>query len=169
MAKRLSKIGYILPVESISRKFAPRHETSRANRGETYKIGPGYLIPSKKWLGAATLESRVVGVGAITKNILVCRVHGRQSVVTADELVNRSNFEKATKWVNAAMKDLMAISDNQHKWRQAVEDTTKRISGVSAAGYQTPRGWMVAVCMAILGDDPSATLPQDHKLPAFDA
>lgn len=170
MAKKLSKIGYILPVESISRKFAPRHETCRANRGaNAAPLGPGYIIPTKKWLGAATLLSKVVGVGNITKNILVCRAYGRQSAVTADELVNRANFEKATKWVNAAMKDLMAISDNQAKWSQAVEDTTKRISGVSALGYQTTRGWMVAVCMAILGEDPAATLPADHKLPAFDA
>ena len=167
MAKRLSKIGYILPVESISRKFAPRHETCRAKGA--YPIGPQYLIPSKKWLGAATLESFVVGVGAITKNILICRAHGRTSAVTADELMNRSNFEKATKWTNFAMKDLMAISDNQHRFQQAREDQTKRISGVSAFGYQTMRGWMVAVCMAILGEDPAATLPQNHILPNFDA
>lgn len=168
MAKKLSKIGYILPVESISRKFAPRHETCRA-KGSNVNVGPGYILPTKKWLGAAALESRVFGVGAVTKNILVCRAYGRTSPVSADELVNRANFEKATKWVSVAMKDLMSISDNQYKFQQAIEDLTKRISGVSAAGYQTMRGWMFAICMAILGDDPSATLPQDHKLPAFDA
>ena len=170
MAKKLSKIGYILPVESISRKFAPRHETCRANRGASAApIGPGYVLPSKKWLGAATLESKVIGVGNVTKNILVCRAYGRQSVATTEELQNRVNFETSTKWANVARKDLMAISDNQAKFFQAVDDTTKRIHGVSAAGYQTMYGWMVAICMAILADDPSATLPADHKLPAFDA
>lgn len=167
MAKRLSKIGYIMPVESISRKFAPRHETSRANRGSDYKVGPGYIIPSKKWIGAASIESLVIGVGNVTKNILVCRAHGRQSLATSHELLNRADFNATAIWVAEARKDLMAINSNNAKFLAAKADFSKTIKGVSARGYQGMFGWMFAVAMAIRKDNEQ--LPVDHLLPAFDA
>lgn len=163
--KKLSKIGYMNPVEQISRKFVPRHMTSRAVSSAL--PGPGYILPKVKWFGAAVQERKVQGYGTVTKNIFVCRQYGRTSLAKAGELSNRVNFQIANAWAIAAFKDLMAQAQNIQRWLQAIDNFDKRIEGVSAKGYQTTRGWVVAVAMALLGA--GKTLPADHILPAFDA
>ena len=168
--KKLSKIGYMNPVEQISRKFVPRHMTSRAinAKGDAgIPVGPGYILPKVKWFGAAVQERKVQGYGTVTKNIFVCRQYGRTSLPQAEELSNRSNFVIANRWAIAAFKDLMAQATNIDRWDEAISDFSKTIKGVSAKGYQTTRGWVVAVAMAIL--DAGETLPADHILPSFDA
>lgn len=167
--KKLSKIGYMNPVESISRKFVPRHMTSRAiaANGSRAISGPGYILPKVKWFGAAVQERKVQGYGTVTKNIFVCRQYGRESLPKASELSNRSYFAMAKKWSDLAFKDLMAQATNVQRWVDAIHDFSKVIHGVSAKGYQTTKGWCFAVAMAILND--GDTLPKDHVLPAFDA
>lgn len=162
--KKLSKIGYMNPVEQISRKFVPRHMTSRAST--TIPVGPGYILPKVKWFGAAVQERKVQGYGIVTKNIFVCRQYGRTSLAQAAELANRTRFAAANAWAIAAFKDLMAQATNIQRWVDAVNDFSKTIEGVSAKGYQTTRGWVTAVAMAIL--DAGSTLPADHVLPNFD-
>lgn len=167
---KLSKIGYMNPVEQISRKFVPRHMTSKAigsNGSKAVALGPGYILPKVKWFGAAVQERKVQGYGIVTKNIFVCRQYGRESLPQAKELANRSYFVLANAWAIAAFKDLMAQATNIQRWVDAINDFDKTIGGVSAKGYQTTRGWVVAVCMAILTG--GGTLPADHILPAFDA
>lgn len=162
--KKLSKIGYMNPVEQISRKFVPRHMTSRAST--TIPVGPNYILPKVKWFGAAVIESKVAGYGTVTKNVFVCRQYGRTSLAQAKELANRSHFAVANAWALAAFKDLMAQATNIQRWFDAIADLNKTIEGVSAKGYQTTRGWCVAVAMAILAS--GGTLPADHVLPNFD-
>lgn len=163
--KKLSKIGYMNPVEQISRKFVPRHMTSRAAESSALP-GPDYILPKVKWFGAAVQERKVAGYGYVTKNIFVCRQYGRTSLAQARELSNRSNFVIANRWAVAAFKDLMAQATNIQRWIDAINDFSKTIEGVSAKGYQTTRGWVVAVAMKILAS--GDTLPADHILPAFD-
>ena len=163
--KKLSKIGYMSPVEQISRKFVPRHMTSRAAESSALP-GPDYILPKVKWFGAAVQERKVAGYGYVTKNIFVCRQYGRTSLAQARELSNRSNFVIANRWAVAAFKDLMAQATNIQRWIDAINDFSKTIEGVSAKGYQTTRGWVVAVAMKILAS--GDTLPADHILPAFD-
>lgn len=163
--KKLSKIGYMNPVESISRKFVPRHMTSRA--ADANPVGPGYILPKVKWFGGAVQERKVQGYGIVTKNIFVCRQYGRASLPQARELMRRSNFALANQWAVGAFKDLMAQAQNIQRWVDAINDFDKTIKGVSAKGYQATRGWVVAVAMAILAA--GETLPKDHVLPAFDA
>ena len=162
--KKLSKIGYMNPVESISRKFVPRHMTSRA--ASSTLPGPGYILPRTKWFGAAVQERKVQGYGTMTKNIFVCRQYGRTSLAQAAELTNRSNFAVARAWVRLAFKDLMAQATNIQRWLDAINDFSKTIEGVSAKGYQTTYGWAMAVAMATL--KAGITLPADHVLPPFD-
>ena len=162
--KRVSNVGYILPIESISRKFARREDTCAARVNNTG--GPNYMIPQRSWIGAAAIERTIHGHGKVVKNVIVVRRFGRASLPKAAELTNRSNFTIATEWVRAAQKDLMAISTNQSRWFAAIEDFSKTIEGVSARGYQTMRGWMVAVAMAV--KKAQTTLPADHILPNFD-
>ena len=157
------------PVEQISRKFVPRHMTSRAafTNGSNATLGPGYILPKVKWFGAAVQERKVQGYGAVTKNIFVCRQFGRQSLPQAAELSNRGNFAQAKAWVDVAFKDLMAQATNINRWMDAISDLNKTIEDVSARGYQTPRGWAFAIAMALL--KAGITLPADHILPAFDS
>lgn len=163
--KKLSKIGYMNPVEQISRKFVPRHMTSRA--ASSALPGPGYILPKVKWFGAAVQERKVQGYGIVTKNIFVCRQYGRTSLAQAEELSNRVNFILANQWAVLAFKDLMAQATNIDRWDEAINDFQKTIKGVSAKGYQTTRGWVVAIAMEMLKK--GETLPTDHILPAFDA
>lgn len=166
--KKLSKIGYMNPVESISRKFVPRRMTSRAATSQGgIPVGPGYILPKVKWFGAAVQERKVQGYGIVTKNIFVCRQYGRQSLAQAEELSNRGNFVVANRWAVLAFKDLMAQATNIDRWDEAINDFQKTVKGVSAKGYQTTRGWVVAIAMAMLKK--GETLPTDHILPAFDA
>ena len=164
--KKLSKIGYMNPVEQISRKFVPRHMTSRAKQSSALP-GPGYILPKVKWFGAAVQERKVQGYGIVTKNIFVCRQYGRASLAQAEELSNRGNFVMANRWAIAAFKDLMAQATNIVRWNEAINNFQKTIKGVSAKGYQTTRGWVVAIAMKMLNN--GETLPADHILPAFDA
>lgn len=163
--KKLSKIGYMSPVEQISRKFVPRRVTSRA--ASSALPGPGYILPKVKWFGAAVQERKVQGYGIVTKNIFVCRQYGRQSLAQAEELSNRANFIVANQWAVLAFKDLMAQATNIDRWDEAINNFQKTIKGVSAKGYQTTRGWVVAIAMEML--KAGETLPKDHILPAFDA
>ena len=137
--KKLSKIGYMNPVEQISRKFVPRHMTSRAAESSALP-GPDYILPKVKWFGAAVQERKVAGYGYVTKNIFVWRQYGRTSLAKARELSNRSNFVIANRWAVAAFKDLMAQATNIQRWIDAINDFSKTIEGVSAKGYQTTRG-----------------------------
>lgn len=163
--KKLSKIGYMNPVEQISRKFVPRHMTSRA--ASSALPGPGYILPKVKWFGAAVQERKVQGYGIVTKNIFVCRQYGRTSLAQAEELMNRVNFVLANQWAVLAFKDLMAQATNIDRWDEAINNFQKTIKGVSAKGYQTTRGWVVAIAMEMLKK--GETLPENHILPAFDA
>lgn len=162
--KKMQKINFILPVESISRKFARRVDTCA---GEKVALGNKYIVPSKAWLGAGVRTVRVVGTGIVSYNYFVARKYGRLTPVTSAERNVRMYFQMANQWVVAAMADLMAISANQAKWDAATQDLSKKISTISAGGYQTMRGWMCAIAYAIKST--GGTLPQDHLLPDFDA
>lgn len=168
--KKLSKIGYMNPVDQISRKFVPRHMTSRAinaNGSKGIPAGPGYILPKVKWFGAAVQERKVQGYGTVTKNIFVCRQYGRESLPKQSELLNRSYFAQAQAWATLAFKDLMAQATNIQRWLDATADLSKTIKGVSARGYQTTKGWTFAIAMEMLQN--GETLPASHELPAFDA
>lgn len=170
MAKKLSNIGYVLPVEKVSRKFARRIDTASGKVASTNNTGMGtktIKLPVRAWMGASSREVNINGYGTHTRNTFVVRTQGRSTVALADELAARAAFTKATKWVTAAQKDLMAINANQSRYLNAKADLNKRVKGVSAQGYQSMRGWMFAIAIAIQNE--GATLPVDHLIPDFDA
>lgn len=155
-----SNISFMPVVESISRKFALRRETCVEK-----KIGDKVVAPIK-YMGSGTRTVKVAGYGAVNKNYFFMRKYQRTSPISEDEQQARINFTAVSKWVTAAMKSLQSLTQNQEKWLQASEDITKKIHGVSAAGYESMRGWMFAVAMALKTDD--VPLPQDYALPNFD-
>lgn len=160
MAKKLSKISFMPAVESISRKFVPRKE-----KCVNQSIGR-YDVPGKRYMGSYAKRATLIGYGPITKNIVFLRNPMSLAAPTQDELLRRARFSAANAWANAAWKDLSAITANQQKFKQAKEDFTLTISGVSAYGYQTMLGWMMAIAYKI--QEAGGELPVNHKLPDFD-
>lgn len=173
MAKLISNVVLMPAVEGISRKLALRRETctehlfvkggGEAGGSETNT----HLVPGNTYMGIVSTVKNVIGIGDVRVNNLFMRKSTKLPVITSAQLDARQNFIDVNAWVLAAKSDLMAITQNQAKFRAAKADLSKTISGVSAYGYQGMTGWMKGVCFGILRA--GGTLPQDHNLPAFDA
>lgn len=149
MAKLKSNVQYQPIVESVSRKFVPKKDTCTA--GKT--AGP-VLVESTGWMGGGVRSSARAGLGGSTRNYLVIRANARASAVTNDELENRANFAKAIRGRKAILTDLAQITRVQQMWLQAYNDPTLSCNGVKSYGY-TMKGWIMAVQMAGLKEDPS--------------
>lgn len=161
MAKKVkSNISFMPVVESISRKFALRRETCA-----TKNVGDKIIAPVQ-YMGSGTRTRNIAGYGKINKNYFFMRKYARTTGSSVAEQLNRTNFLNVSKWNKALWKNLTHLTETQQKWVEACEDLSLTIKGVSAAGYETPKGWTFAIGMAILGD--SGQLP-DGQLPAFDA
>lgn len=163
--KKLSNINFAYAVEGISRKFALRRE-----KATNKTVGP-YDIPGHTYMGCVSRTVNLAGYGSVVKNRFFIRKPFTMGAPSADTIAQRNAFKVCVRWANEAWTDLNALTHNQQMWQEAIADTSKTIEGVSAAGYQTPRGWSMAVAYAIYiaGGGGSQSLPQDHKLPAFDA
>ena len=164
MAKKKvkSNIAFMPVVESISRKFALRRETCA-----TKNVGDKEIAPLQ-YMGSGTRTRKIAGYGTIKKNYFFMRKYPRNSIISVDEQMNRTDFLKISKWNRALWKNLQHLTENQEKWNEACEDISKTIKGVSAAGYETYRGWSFAIGMALIKDNPQYDLT-NYELPAFDA
>lgn len=164
--KKISNVDLMPAVDGISRKLALRRETCynesiSKGGGNTYVVIPGHT-----YMGVTTKDVRVIGYGTVKRVRLFMRKPMEAPVVTADQFAQRAHFGTGTAWVAAALKDLTVISANQAKFLAATQDLRKTIAGISAAGYQTMRGWMTAIAIAL---EAEGKLPETHALPAFDA
>ena len=158
--EKLSNIGYAYPVESISRKFALRKETVNTKSWR----GNKYVKPINAFMGGSVHSVRVDGT-LINVNRLFIRKNSGQHALSQNEIQVRNNFTAAAQWVNAAMKDLSALTSNQLKWREGLR-TGYPMKGKKAGNYLNMRGWMRAVAFAI--KESGDVLPQNHQLPDFD-
>lgn len=169
MGRKLSTIEYHPMVTGISRKFA----TGNQKCTETL-IGRGNTtikIPGTPYMGAQVRHATLNGIGEVQKNVMFFRKAIKNLPKTNDQRNATQTLQRSAEWVNAALKDLQAVQANAAKYRQAREDFSKTINEISAKGYQTMRGWMVAVIYAGIYNDGdwNGSVPQDHNLPAFDA
>lgn len=155
--KQISNITFLPVVETISRKFALRRETC------TLKTSQQKESHTLSYMGSGARVKMFNG-GLVTQNYFFMRKNARQTPLSTDETMNRSNFTACAKWRSALRQDLAKISANQAKYRESLNEH-KKIKGVWAGDYSFD-GFVFAVGMAILGD--GGTLPQDHALPAFD-
>lgn len=166
MAKKLSNISFMPAVDGISRKLALRKETC------TDKVlinggGKEVIIPGVTYMGASVRKVSINGYGPVSKNILFMRKPMAQRVADAAELERRARFTGAVRWAAAALNDLSTIEANDAKYSQARADLRKTIAGVSASGYESINGWMMAIAYAYsLQHD---AFPSGTSLPAFDA
>ena len=165
--KKISNVDLMPAVDSISRKLALVRE--KCYNKAIMKGGDSnteVVIPGHTYMGIITKNINVIGYGTTKRVRLFMRKAVNAPVPTAQDLNRRNNFTEGVKWTNAAMQDLTVVTANQQKFRDAVNDLSKTIAGVSAAGYQSMRGWMAAIAIKLAAED---ELPQTHALPAFDA
>ena len=150
-------------VEQINRKWATKSKTCSAPK----KVGP-VKTESNSWMGSGTSQSYRAGLGPVSRNYFIFRENARLSNPKAAELAHRSNFTEANKWVNDALKDLMAISQNQATWIILRDNPDAYIAigqgRLYAKGYGMT-GFMRAYAIKQKDYEPSS-LPQDHLLPS---
>lgn len=168
MAKKMSNVSFMPAIEGISRKLALRRETC-INKDVEVGLRPGNkkVIPGQTYMGVVTRPVNVVGVGTVQRSTLFMRKPMNKPVETAAVLKRRVDFAYASEWAKGAMESLEVVAANQQKFLTAKEDFSKKIKGISAFGYQSPRGWYFAIAYAIRKDNGS--LPENYALPNFDA
>lgn len=164
--KKVSNVDLMPAVEGISRKLALRRETcydqSIPKGGDSEKL---IVIPGHTYMGVTTKDIRIIGYGTTKRVRLFMRKPMQEPSPTQEQSFRRVYFTQGVEWTNSALKDLTVISANQAKFLEAMKDTSKTIAGVSAAGYQTMRGWMSAIAIALAAE---SELPTTHALPDFD-
>ena len=165
MSKKLGNVALMPAIEGISRKLALRRET--CTQKTIIRGNDNIVIPGKTYMGVISKDVNVIGYGNAKRVSLFMRKSTILGPVSADQMEVRTNFTAARKWVTDALRDLSALTTNQQKFKEAVDDLSKTISGISASGYQSQRGYMMGVAMAILKE--GGTLPVNHQLPSFDA
>ena len=99
---KLQNIGFVLPVESVSRKFARRVETV-GNKATS--------IPA--WIGAAHSTFANKSNTHPVRNYLVVRKMKSNVVITSDITYNRTRFAAVSRTVATRMQDLSQITQDQ--------------------------------------------------------
>ena len=102
MAKKITNIGFVLPVESISRKFA-----RRADKVNNKPTGV------KAWIGAATSMVANKYAYGVAKNYIVVRKAVRSTVASAAERARQARFAAVSVAVANRMQDLTQITQDQ--------------------------------------------------------
>ena len=155
-----SNITFMPVVESINRKFALRREKAGVQE-VNQRVFPGI-----QFMGAGTRSRYYVGVGSVKTNYFFMRKYARGTSASADEIAARARFGEIVQWIAAARKDLTQISLWNMKWKDAKEDTSRTIKGVSALA-NTFYSWAFNIAGKMYDEDGS--LPSSHALPNFDA
>lgn len=158
-------IQYAPVVEQINRKFAVKSKKCSM----PVKVGP-VTTEANSWMGGATRSGFRGGLGTVSKNYFVYRENSRATLPSTNELLKRAMFQKAVSGRNHIVKDLSQVTSVQIKYREACEDLTKEMNGVSARGY-TLLGWVMAVQYAGLkAAEEGGTTYNENQFPAnFDA
>ena len=163
--KKVSNIGFMPVVETISRKFALRRETcvdktfTKGDLGGEAEV----TINGTTYMGCVGRKVYIIGEGWVTKNTFFMRKPQPARQLSAEEVQAHQNFAAGLAWANAAMIDLSVLVANQEKFLVIRNDFTKKIGGLSAKGYSNMYGFMRAYAIHTLGQ--GGTLPQDHALP----
>lgn len=166
--KKMSNVSFMPAIEGISRKLALRRETCINKDVEVgSRAANTKIIPGQTYMGVVTRPVNIVGVGTVQRSTLFMRKPMNAPVANTATLKRRVDFAYAADWAQNAMTSLEVASANQQKFLTAKEDFSKKIKGISAYGYQSPRGWYFAIAYAIRKEN--GTLPQNYALPEFDA
>lgn len=95
-----TSIGYVLPVEGVSRKFCPVSEKCNVQTG-------------KKWIGAMIKKTANKEFSARSTNYLTVRVHPITVPPTTNQLWAHTRFAEIQAAVVARRKDLSQINTDK--------------------------------------------------------
>lgn len=152
---RFGSIAYAPIVESVNRKFVRRQDV----------VGKNISFA----MGGGTRVNTYAGIGPVAKNYMFMRKFGISVAPTEQQTQLREYFGISAKARAYIKKDVTQISSVNNLWKQAKEDPSKLISGVSAYG-RSYEGWIFTVCYARVTDNPEITFDVLKKFPtAFDA
>lgn len=163
MAKEVkSTINYMTGIEGVSRKFALRRNTcTNKNVGQSVIGGLHKILGPTKFFGGSVRTQYISGFGKVQKNYLFMRLIAQDTTAkSALALKIRNAFAEASKSKSEIMNDLSQIATLTANWKTADADHTKRMAGVSAAGYDMP-GWVFAVQFARVKDN-NWTKPENY-------
>lgn len=147
-------IAYAPMIESVNRKFARRQDVIGKN--------------INYYMGGGTRVNNYAGIGPVSKNYMFFRKFASSVSPTPEQDQLRVFFGLAASARAFILKDLTQISSVNNLYKQAMEDKSKRINGISAYG-RSFKGWVFAVCYERAKDE-SVTPEQLKKFPtAFDA
>ena len=152
---RYGSIAYAPMIESVNRKFVRCQDV----------VGKNISFA----MGGGTRTTAYAGIGPIAKNYMFMRKFGISVAPTAQQIELRENFGISAKARAFIKKDLAQIPSVQNLWKQAKDDASKLISGVSAYGRSFD-GWIFSVCYARVTYNPEITFDVLKTFPtAFDA
>lgn len=165
--KKMSNVNFVVGIEGVSRKFARRMDTAV---NKLYTPGLAGLrvsdatkvIPGVSYFGNMSRSVNVFGIGNVTRNNFFVRKPYNAKAATQAQIEVRENLTAAKRWVDAAMKDLTSITQNQQTFLTCRDDFSKKVWGVSVFGYQSMTGWMMGCAMAKLKS--GGELPTNHLL-----
>lgn len=147
-------IAYAPMIESVNRKFARRKDV----------IGKNINF----YMGGGTRINTYAGIGPVSKNYMFFRKFASSVTPTPEQVQLQEFFGYAASARAYILKDLTQIPSVNNLYKQAMEDKSKKISGVSAYG-RSLRGWVFTVCYERIKDK-SVTPEQLKQFPtAFDA
>lgn len=163
MAKEVkSTINYMTGIEGVSRKFTLRRNTCTNKRIANAIIGANHkILGPTKFFGGSVRTQYISGFGKVQNNYLFMRLIAQKTSGSSLVLHIRTAFAEASKSKSEIMNDLSQIATLTANWKIADADHSKRMAGVSAAGYDMP-GWVMAIQFARLKNNNWMT-PENYK------
>lgn len=147
-------IAYAPMIESVNRKFARRQDVIGKN--------------INYYMGGGTRTNTYAGIGPVAKNYMFFRKFASSVPASAEQIKVKEFFGHAASARAYILMDLTQISSVNNLYKQAMENKSKTISGISAYG-RSLRGWVFAVCFERAQEE-GITPEQLKKFPtAFDA
>lgn len=130
-------IAYAPMIESVNRKFARRQDVIGKN--------------INYYMGGGTRVNNYAGIGPVSKNYMFFRKFASSVSPTPEQIQLQEYFGEAASARALILKDLTQITSVNNLFKQAKDDRSKTISGISAYG-RSMRGWVFAVCYTRLKD-----------------
>lgn len=172
MAKLVkSTINYMTGIEGVSRKFTLRRNTcTNKNVAQAVVGGLHKIIGPSKFFGGSVRTKYISGYGKVQQNYLFMRLIAQDTTGKSALVLHiRNAFAQASKSKSEIMNDLSQIATLVANWKIADADHSKRMAGVSAAGYDMP-GWVMAIQFARLKNNNWSTPENYNTFPTqFDA
>lgn len=107
-------IAYMAPIESISRKFAPRTETCANVKANA---GIGVVKVAYTWLGAGVRTGATKSLDSHKMNYFVVRKNQRSTAYSAAERWAQSKFNVCSAQVRARMRNLTTLAADQQAFK----------------------------------------------------